>query len=128
MKKKWIFIGVILIILAFGLYKYIYKSHRDINSEEATYSKTVSEVYTAFKANDSLANATYLDKTIEVRGIVTGIDAANNMITVDEKLSARFSGKITEDINLKDSVILKGRVVGFDDLLEEIQLDQCSFK
>lgn len=128
MKKKLIIVGVILIVLIFSLYKYIYKSHRDITSEEAVYSKTVAEVYDAFAANDSLANATYLDKTIEIRGIITNVDLANKMITVDEKLSARFSGKITEDVKLKDSVILKGRLVGFDDLLEEIQLDQCSLE
>lgn len=106
----------------------MYKSHRDIASEDAAFSKTVSEVFQAFTANDSLANKTYLDKTISVKGKVTNIDLANKIITVDEKLSARFTDKIPDNIKLQDSITLKGRMVGFDDLLEEIQMDQCAIE
>ena len=126
MKKKLFYILLLLIVVIFGIYKYIYKSHRDIASEEAAFSKTVSEVFQAFKTNDSLANKTYLDKTISVKGKITNIDLANKIITVDEKLSARFTDKISDNVKLQDSITLKGRLVGFDDLLEEIQMDQCT--
>ena len=106
----------------------MYKSHRDIASEDAAFSKTVSEVFQAFTANDSLANKTYLDKTISVKGKVTNIDLANKIITVDEKLSARFTDKIPDTIKLQDSITLKGRLIGFDDLLKEIQMDQCTIE
>ena len=106
----------------------MYKSHRDIASEDAVFSKTVSEVFQEFTANDSLANKTYLDKTISVKGKITNIDIANKIITVDEKLSARFTNKIHDNIKLQDSITLKGRLIGFDDLLEEIQMDQCTFE
>lgn len=126
MKKKLFYILLLLIVVIFGIYKYMYKSHRDIASEEAAFSKTVSEVFQAFKTNDSLANKTYLDKTISVKGKITNIDLANKIITVDEKLSARFTDKISDNVKLQDSITLKGRLVGFDDLLEEIQMDQCT--
>ena len=106
----------------------MYKSHRDIASEDAAFSKTVSEVFQEFTANDSLANKTYLDKTISVKGKITNIDIANKIITVDEKLSATFTNKIPDNIKLLDSITLKGRLIGFDDLLEEIQMDQCTVK
>ena len=128
MKKKLFYILLLLIVVIFGIYKYMYKSHRDIASEEATFSKTVSEVFQAFKTNDSLANKTYLDKTISVKGKITNIDLANKIITVDEKLSARFTDKISDNVKLQDFIILKGRLVGFDDLLEEIQMDQCTIE
>ena len=126
MKKKLFYILLLLIVVIFGIYKYMYKSHRDIASEAAAFSKTVSEVFQAFKTNDSLANKTYLDKTISVKGKITNIDLANKIITVDEKLSARFTDKISDNVKLQDSITLKGRLVGFDDLLEEIQMDQCT--
>ncbi len=128
MKKKLFYILLLLIVLIFGVYKYMYKSHRDIASEDAAFSKTVSEVFQAFNANDSLANKTYLDKTISVKGKITNIDLTGKIITVDEKLSARFSKKIPDDIKLQDSITLKGRLVGYDDLLEELQMDQCTIE
>lgn len=126
MKKKVLIILIVLALAAFGVYQYAYKAHRDIASEEATYTATVKEVYEAFVANDSLANAKYLDKTIAIRGKVTNIDDVNQMYTLDEKLSVRFSAKLPKKIRLQDSVHVKGRLVGFDDLLEEIQMDQCT--
>ena len=126
--KKLFYILLILIVVIFGVYKYMYKSHRDIASEKVAFSKTVSEVFQAFITNDSLANKTYLDKTISVKGKITNIDLANKIITVDEKLSARFTDKIPDNAKLQDSITLKGRLIGFDDLLEEIQMDQCTIE
>lgn len=128
MKKKLFYILLLLIVVIFGVYKYIYKGHRDIASEDAEFSKTVSEVFQAFTANDSLANKKYLDKTISVKGTITNIDLGSKIITVDEKLSARFKDKIPDTIKLQDSITLKGRLIGFDDLLEEIQMDQCAIE
>ena len=128
MMKKLFYILLLLIVVIFGVYKYMYKSHRDIASEKVAFSKTVSEVFQAFITNDSLANKTYLDKTISVKGKITNIDLANKIITVDEKLSARFTDKIPDNAKLQDSITLKGRLIGFDDLLEEIQMDQCTIE
>ncbi|MES2410454.1 MAG: hypothetical protein V4535_03320 [Bacteroidota bacterium] len=128
MKKKLFYILLLLIVVVFGIYKYMYKSHRDIATEDAAFSKTVSEVFQAFTTNDSLANKTYLDKTISVKGKITNIDLSSKIITVDEKLSARFTNKISDNIKLQDSITLKGRLVGYDDLLEEIQMDQCTIE
>lgn len=126
MMKKVFFILLFLIVAAFAVYQYVYKSHRDIASEEANFTTTVAEVFKSFTTNDSLANVKYLDKTVVFRGKISNIDFSNKIITVDEKLLARFNGKLPENLKLQDSIHLKGRLMGFDDLLEEIQMDQCS--
>ncbi|WP_293896363.1 hypothetical protein [Flavobacterium sp.] len=128
MRKKIIIAVTVLLILAFAAYKYMYKSHRDISTETVSYSASVNEVYNAFQQNDSLANAKYLDKTIEIYGKITNIDLSNKIITVDKKLLARFTNSIPNTLQLQNAIALKGRVVGFDDLLEEIQMDQCTIK
>ncbi len=128
MKKKILIAVTVLLILAFAAYRYMYKSHRDISTETVSYSASVKEVYTAFQQNDSLANAKYIDKTIEIYGKITNLDLSNKIITVDEKLLARFTNSIPNTLKLQNSIALKGRVVGFDDLLEEIQMDQCTIK
>lgn len=126
MRKKIIIVTVLILVLAFIGYLYMYKSHRDIATETATYSETVSKVYTTFQKNDSLANAKYLDKTIEIYGKITNIDLPNKIITVDEKLTARFTNGFPNTLKLQNGIKLKGRVVGYDDLLAEIQMDQCT--
>ena len=128
MKKKVLIAVTVFLVLAFATYKYMYKSHRNISTETVSYSASVKEVYTAFQQNDSLANAKYIDKTIEIYGKITNIDLSNKIITVDEKLLARFTNSIPNTLKLQNSIVLKGRVVGFDDLLEEIQMDQCTIK
>jgi hypothetical protein len=126
MMKKVIVLVLIVLVVGFGIYKYLYQGHRDIAAEEANFTTTVQDIYTSFNENDSLANAKYLDKTIALRGKISHIDVVNKIITVDEKLSARFTDKLPVNIKIQDSINLKGRLVGFDDLLEEIQLDQCT--
>ena len=128
MKKKVLIAVTVFLVLAFATYKYMYKSHRNISTETVSYSASVKEVYTAFQQNDSLANAKYIDKTIEIYGKITNIDLSNKIITVDEKLLARFTNSIPNTLKIQNSIVLKGRVVGFDDLLEEIQMDQCTIK
>jgi hypothetical protein len=128
MKKKIIIVLLILLVAAFGVYKFIYKEHRDIASEDVTYSETVLQVFDAFQKDATKANAKYLDKTIQISGKITNIDSQNKMITVDEKLSARFTNSVPANLKPQNPVILKGRVVGYDDLLEEIQMDQCTIK
>ena len=128
MKKKVLIAVTVFLVLAFATYKYMYKSHRNISTETVSYSASVKEVYTAFQQNDSLANAKYIDKTIEIYGKITNLDLSNKIITVDEKLLARFTNSIPNTLKLQNSIALKGRVVGFDDLLEEIQMDQCTIK
>jgi hypothetical protein len=126
MKKKVFILGLILIVVGFGVYKYLYQGHRDIAIEEANYTATANDIFNAFTTNDSLANAKYLDKTVALRGKISTIDFKNKIVTVDEKVSARFTNKLPESIKPQDSINLKGRLVGFDDLLEEIQMDQCN--
>ena len=128
MRKKIIVVLLLLIGLAVIGYNYMYKSHRDIASESASYTTTVAEVYKAFQESDSLANAKYLDKTIAIYGKVTNIDLKNKIITVDDKLLGRCTNDIPTTVKLQNTITLKGRVVGYDDLLEEIQMDQCTIK
>ena len=128
MRKKIVIALVILLVLAFASYQYMYKSHRDIADEDASFSETVAQVHSAFIKNDSLANVKYLDKTIAISGKITSIDAQNKLITVDEMLTARLTNGVPSTLKPKNTITLKGRVVGYDDLLQEIKMDQCTIK
>jgi hypothetical protein len=126
MKKKLFILVTVLIVIALIGYNYVYKNHRDIATEKASFSISVNEIYTAFKKNDSLANQKYSDKTIEVQGKITNIDSINMIVTLDDKLIARFINGKHQLLKLQNTITLKGRIIGYDDILDEIQIDQCT--
>lgn len=125
MKKKLLIVCFFVIITAVLIYNYVYKSHRDISNEKESFAISVIDLKNDYRKNDSLANAKYLDKTIVIYGKITSLDLANRLLSVDTSLSAimKESGV---SINLNDSIKLKGRFIGYDDLLEEFKMDECS--
>lgn len=123
MKKKLLIVLVILVVCGFAGYKYIYKDHRDVSSEEASFKITLADLKADFEKNDSIANTKYLDKAIAIYGEVTSLDLATNEIIVDSNLSATIKGKV--NVKKGDKVTVKGRFIGYDDLLEEYKMDEC---
>ena len=125
MKKKLLIVCFFVIIIAFLVYKYVYKSHRDISNEKESFAISVIDLKNDYRKNDSLANAKYLDKTIVIYGKITSLDLANRILSVDTTLSATMK-ESGVSLNLNDSIKLKGRFIGYDDLLEEFKMDECS--
>jgi len=125
MKKKLLFFGLFVIIGAFLLHNYIYKNHRDISSEKESFFVSVVELKNDYKKNDSLANLKYLNKTIIIYGKISSLDLVSNILAVDTSLSATIKSK-NSALRVNDSIKLKGRFIGYDDLLEELKMDECS--
>lgn len=126
MKKIIIVIGLVLICVFFG-YNYIYQEHRNIYSEDVQSSILANTILKEFKANSSIAEEVYLNKTIEIKGMVT--EVANKDITVDNAVFCNFSkNSETKRIRAKRMITIKGRCIGYDDLLELVKLDQCTIK
>ncbi len=129
MKKKIIIIGgIVLLAVGFGVYKYTYQSHRDISSEEAAFVITVDELHQKFVNDETNANTTYLDKTIEIKGIITAIDTTTNTIVLNEKLFGMLMDNNLTNVSLNREATIKGRLLGYDELLEELKFDQVTIK
>lgn len=125
MKKKLLIFGVFIIFGGFLLYNYIYKEHRNIADETESFVVTVVGLKEDYSKNDSLANVKYLDKTIVIYGKITSIDLSNKMLMIDTSLAAVIKDNNVE-LKQNDSIKLKGRFIGYDDLLEEFKMDECS--
>jgi len=125
MKKKILISVLILSALGFGVYSYLYKEHRDISTEEAIKGVSVDTIFNQYKRNELKANANYLNQVIEVNGTVTNINATEKVLTVDGKLFASFQDIDLKDIKSGSTVNLKGRFLGYDELLEELKMDNC---
>ncbi|MFT6748567.1 MAG: hypothetical protein ACI9XR_000003 [Flavobacterium sp.] len=120
-------IGLIFLLIALTgsfIYFYAYKNHRDISSEEAQYTIKISDLQVDFTKNESLANSKYQDKTIQVSGKITSIEKESRGIVLDDKLFGTFKDSIPNNLVKENLVTIKGRFIGYDDLLEEFKVDQ----
>jgi hypothetical protein len=122
-KKAKFLIGLILILVLgyFGYNFIITFGARDIKTEKSEFTIAAKVVFSEFTNNLETATVKYLNKTVEISGKVTRVD--ENVITLDEKVSCQLQN--TRKVIIESDVIIKGRVTGYDDLLEELKLDQC---
>lgn len=126
MKKNVIvLIFVFALIAGYLVYSYVYKSHRDIASEKGSFLVTANVIHDEFKADEQKANAKYLDRTIDVYGKISSIDLEENTIVIDEKMFALFKDKMPSNLKVASEIKIKGRFIGYDDLLGELKMDQC---
>lgn len=126
MKKKIFILVSILVIFSISAYFYVYKEHRNIENETSDFVLVIADLDKEFAENDSVANLKYQDKTIEIKGVVTEIESENNSIIIDNKVYASFTNPIPNDIKVKKELIIKGRFIGYDDLLEQFKVDQVT--
>lgn len=123
MRKYWILIAII-VLAAFIGYNYLYKNHRNIEGENAQFSLTAQQIHSEFNTDPIISQNKYLNKTIEISGIVSEIN--KNEITINDMVFCQFSeNTIQQEIQLNSKITIKGRFIGYDDLLEQIKLDQC---
>ena len=92
-------------------------------TEDVTFTVTSKNITAEFVANVPAATKKYSDKAIAISGRVTAI--IDSIVTIDNTIICNFK---TPDTTIKNeqNVTIKGRLVGFDDLMGELKLDQCS--
>jgi hypothetical protein len=72
-------ISVVVLVLALlgGVFAYMQfnKEHRDINAEEATEKVTAIDLFQSYVDDEAGANAKFLDKVVEISGVIVEISA-----------------------------------------------------
>lgn len=128
MKKKTYRILAILVVIliAFSVvfYKTFYTAHRDIASEKAQVSMLASELQLNYAKDYTQANKEYADKVIEITGKITAIEEGT--IVLDNMIQVDFLDTVIPNFKPGESLTVKGRCVGYDDLLEVVKIDQAT--
>ena len=110
-------IGFLLVIYIF------YKPHPQWNQMEPAYEINAVDLLSAYRSDIVKANSKYLNQVLNITGEVTSIET--NLIIIDHGVVCMLDA--TEIINEQSAVgkrlTLKGRCVGYDDLLEEVRMD-----
>jgi tRNA_anti-like len=126
MKKSKIIVLSLLAVALMGFTGYNYVMHggaRDLSKEEANFTVSSKSITDEFTKNIDVSNKKYLEKAVAITGIITEVTA--NEIIIDNTIICNLN---TPNTTFKENqkVTVKGRVIGFDDLMGEIKLDQCS--
>jgi hypothetical protein len=119
---------VLASILGLGLvlfiaYKFIMTSGaRDLETEKTAFTVSTKEIVNEF-ATDTSSTTKYLNKAIEIKGVVTQIE--DKQLILDGVVICAMKENISTK-NKDKQVTIKGRFLGYDDLMGELKLDECS--
>ena len=99
------------------------KPHKDFDKSPIEDTIESIDLISFYQDNPDNANARFLDKFILVIGTITDIE--KNIIILDNSIVCTLdpSQIITNQININNEVSVKGRCIGYDDLLEEVRID-----
>jgi hypothetical protein len=96
---------------------------RDLQSEEAAFTLKAKDFVAEFAAKEADANKKYLEKPVVISGIITSVN--NKEVIIDDVVVCGFTAA-EASLKVGQTVSVKGRVVGFDDLMGSVNMDQCS--
>ncbi|WP_316633863.1 hypothetical protein [uncultured Flavobacterium sp.] len=128
MKRKKItyIIAALLLLVSGGIYFYygfLFKEARNIESEMPDFSIAATKLIKDYNSNPEKADSLYLNKTIEITGQVT--KETDSAIVVENTVFCLFTKK-TKDKLINNQVKVKGKCIGYDELFNEVKLDQCN--
>ena len=122
--KKWLIPSIISLILGIIItYNYIYKPHQSTEDLKVDFNGETSVLLSSLKDDSTI----WFNKVVILSGVVTSKDS--NGVTLDNSIYCQFREDInTSIISAADIITIKGQVIGYDDLLEELKINQCIIK
>lgn len=121
--KVIILILVLLAFIGYSAYNYTYKAHKTIDELDLKFSGTSEDFLEEIKTN----TAEWQDVVIELNGTITTIDEKG--ITLNNSIYCQLEKPtLIPTLKIEKKVTIKGRMIGYDDLLEEVKLDKTIIK
>ena len=121
-KRSKIIISLLIVgaIAAFAVFEYSMQPPAKIESKKVDYTGSSDDFLSEVQKDFSV----WQDKVVVLTGSITNKDDGG--ITLSNQIYCQFREDVNQ-VSIQDSgnITLKGRVIGYDDLLEELKLDQC---
>lgn len=129
-RVKKIFLAVVIVGAIFGswaVWYVFYKPHRNVGAEKPAFAMTAKELSSQIAA-DTAALGKYIDQAIQLEGTVSSVEGSH--IAFDNVICNMDSTELSKLPGIKAGQLIKvqGRLTTYNDLLEEILLDQCVLK
>lgn len=123
MKKIFLIpVAVIVLIGLSGYYYVMYGGARDLSSEETAFTVTSTAINNEFTNDLEGSNKKYLEKAVAISGTITKLE--DSLVTLDHNIICTLKNP-NSVIKNNQPIVVKGRIVGYDNLLGELKLDQC---
>jgi hypothetical protein len=122
LKKLSFFLIALICTAGVASYFYIYQDHRDVSTTKAFQSFSAVELLNVFTDINVVNDKEVLDQVIEVTGVIT--DVLEDSVVLDELIFIELEKH--QAVSIGQKITIKGRCLGYDDLLEEVKIDQAS--
>ena len=121
-KKNKLIITFLLVfsVIGFAIYMYAMQPPTAIENKKIDFSGSSDELL--LKIIDHTEE--WQDKIVVVSGEVTSLDDKGILLSASIYCQLKDT-TVLKKINPSNNISLKGRIIGYDDLLEELKLDQC---
>jgi len=118
-EMNWKIFRSVLPLVALVAFVYYTKSLKpDYASIKPTLITDSHDLLWRFQMNEG---AELINQVVQFRGKITGFDSL--LVIMDHRLICNPDSTMVDDLSIGDSTTLKGRCIGYDDLLEELRLD-----
>ena len=115
-------------VVDFGMWATSWKKARNPSTEKATFELTADAFAKEFKANATEANKKYINQAVLLEGDVTAVSGVTlSLGNVACNMDSTQIAKV-KDVKVGSKIKVQGLVVGYNDLMEEISLAQCTIK
>lgn len=121
-KKSKVIIFILLagIAVVFGVYKYLMQPPESIESKKVDITIRSEDFVAEIQKDFSV----YEDKIVVLTGSISSIEGTS--IILDNQIYCQFKDDVSEmTFEENQKITIKGHVLGYDDLLEEVKLDEC---
>ena len=125
MARKYLlmFIAITIVALAILGYRTLYPESRNIMKEEAAHELPAQRLFEHFSEENG---GQFIDQAIITTGRVTEMDKQS--IFLDHTVQINLVDGIPSTVKIGALVTIKGRCIGFDDLLEIVKIDQATIR
>lgn len=102
--------------------------HRNPAAEKAKFEMTAEALSKAFQTNAAEANKQYINQAVLLEGTVSSVSGTT--VSLNNIACNMDSTQLTKISSIKagTAVKIQGLVVGYNDLMEEVSLAQCTLK
>jgi hypothetical protein len=112
-----------VVLIGFAGYSYImHGGERNLSTEDAAFTVSSKKILAEFVSKTEDSNKKYLEKAVAVTGVITHKEGKE--ITIDNSIICSLKNP-NSTLKKDQNITVKGRVVGYDDLMGELKLDQC---
>lgn len=108
------------VLITIGVYQYLYQSHDGVEDLELSYTGDTNGLLDSLNQGNNAV--LWTNKAVQLADEITGIDSAT--IQLNHTTFCQLN-EVPSDYKVHDKIVLIGRFIGYDELMEEVKLDQC---